>query len=56
MRAASEELDNNREQLRGPVREFLREMEQLNLLGAAPGGACTERSEGGRTKRRGAGQ
>ena len=52
MRAAAEELDHNREQLRGPLREFLREMEQMDLLDAAPGAARTERSEGGRTKRR----
>lgn len=52
MRAAAEELDANREALREPLREFLRELQQHDLLDAAPGAARTERSEGGRTKRR----
>lgn len=52
MRAAAEELDTNREQLRGPLREFLREVDQLDLLEEAPRAARTERSEGVRTARR----
>jgi hypothetical protein len=57
MRAASQELDTNRETLRGPLRDFMREMDQLDLLDApTPGAQRTERSEGGRTKRRSTGK
>lgn len=52
MAAAAEELDTNREALREPLRDFLREMHQLDLLDAPPGAARTERSEGARAKRR----
>jgi hypothetical protein len=52
MRAASEELDANREALREPLREFLREMQQHDLLDVAPGAPRPQRSEDGRTKRR----
>ena len=55
MRAAAEELDSSREGLRGPLREFLAEVQQMDLLDPSPPGAKrTERSEGGRTKRRSA--
>jgi hypothetical protein len=53
MRAAAEEMDSTREGLRGPLRDFIREVQQMDLLDhAAPGANRTERSEGGRTKRR----
>ncbi len=53
MRAAAEELDSSREGLRGPLRDFLREVQQMDLLETPPTGANrTERSEGGRTSRR----
>ena len=52
MRAAAEELDINREALRAPLREFLAEMQQFDLLDAAPGAARPQRSEDGRAKRR----
>jgi hypothetical protein len=54
MRAAAEELDSSREGLRGPLRDFLAEVQQMDLLDpSAPGANRTERSEGGRTRRRG---
>jgi hypothetical protein len=54
MRAAAEELDSSREGLRGPLRDFLREVEQMDLLETSSAGANrTERSEGGRTRRGG---
>jgi hypothetical protein len=53
MKAAAEELDSSREGLRGPLRDFLREIQQMDLLEhPAPGANRTERSEGGRTRRR----
>lgn len=53
MRAAAEELDSNRESLREPLRDFMREMQQLDLLDApAPRAPAPSVSEGGRTKRR----
>lgn len=53
MRAAAEELDASREELRGPLRHFIAEVQQMDLLdSAAPGTNHTERSEGGRAKRR----
>lgn len=53
MRAAAEELDTGREQLRGALSEFLSEMQQLDLLDAArPGAPEPQRSEDGRTKSR----
>ncbi|MCH8615383.1 hypothetical protein LZ016_04610 [Sphingomonas sp. SM33] len=56
MRAAAEELDMHRsdarEKLRGPLAELLREMDQLDLLDAAPGAPEPQRSEDGRAKRR----
>lgn len=52
MRAAAQELDSNREALREPLRQFLAEMQQLDLLDATtPARAArTERSEGARTR------
>jgi hypothetical protein len=53
MRAAAEELDSSREKLREPLRDFLTEMDQLDLLDkSAPGAHRPQRSEDGRTKRR----
>lgn len=54
MRAAAEELDSNRERLREPLRDFIRELEQLDLLDhpATPRASRPQRSEDGRTKRR----
>lgn len=54
MKAAAEELDTNRQALRGPLNAFLAQVEQMDLLDdhGAPGAARTERSEGGRTGRR----
>jgi len=52
MRAAAEETALARGQLREPLREFLREMHQLDLLDAPPGAPAPQRSEDGRTKRR----
>jgi hypothetical protein len=56
MRAASEELATNREALRVPLREFLDEMDQLDLLDETPphGAPRPERRsrEDGRTARR----
>jgi hypothetical protein len=53
MRAAAEEMDASREGLRGPLRDFIAEVQQMDLLDrAAPGTNHTERSEGGRAKRR----
>lgn len=52
MRAAAQNMDKSREQLREPLRNFIVAMEQMDLLDdAAPGAARTERSEGARTKR-----
>jgi len=56
MRAAAQEMDTNREQLREPLRAFLSAMEQMDLLDGAPHGAPArtgaERREDGRTARR----
>jgi hypothetical protein len=53
MRAAAEELDSSRESLRGPLRDFIHEMQQLDLLERpAPGANRPQRSEDGRTGRR----
>ena len=52
MRAAAEELDTNREALREPLRAFLTEMRQLDLLDPPAAPARTERSEGARTRRK----
>jgi hypothetical protein len=52
MRAAAEELDSSREGLRGPLRDFLAEVQQLDLIDPPIGANRTERSEGGRTARR----
>jgi hypothetical protein len=51
MRAAAEELDSNREELRSLLGEFTRHLAETDLLDVAPGAPRTERSEGGRTKR-----
>lgn len=54
MRAASQELVSSREALRGPLRDFLAEVDQMDLLEPATSGANrTERSEGGRSRRGG---
>jgi hypothetical protein len=54
MRAAAEELDSSREGLRGPLRDFLGQLEQMDLLDTSePSANRTERSEGGRTRPRG---
>lgn len=37
MRAASEELDTNRDELRGSIRDFMAELQQYDLLDPAPG-------------------
>ncbi len=50
MRAAAEELDSGRQELRNAVDGFLAELHQADLLDA-PGGARTERSEGARARR-----
>jgi hypothetical protein len=52
MRAAAEELDTGRSELRSTIRDFISELQQSDLLDAAPGTARTERSEGARAKRR----
>lgn len=53
MRAAAQELDSSRSQLKEPLQDFLATLQQLDLIdAAAPGAARTERSEGARPKRR----
>jgi hypothetical protein len=53
MRAAAEEMDSARTQLKAPLKELLTELNQMELLDRpAPGGNRTERSEGGPPKRR----
>jgi ABC-type transporter Mla subunit MlaD len=52
MEAAAEELNTNRGELRGLLDELVREVEQFDQAESAPGDARTERSEGGRAKRR----
>jgi hypothetical protein len=52
MRAAAEELDTSRVQLRGALGDLMHELEQHDLLDAAPGAARPQRSEDGRAKRR----
>jgi hypothetical protein len=54
MRAAAEELDSSREGLRGPLRDFLGRLEQMDLL-ETPHGAPRPQprsGEDGRTARR----
>lgn len=53
MRAAAEELDSGREALRGPLRDFLAEMEQHDLLDlAAPGKGGPQLARTAPSKRR----
>ena len=53
MRAAAEELDTGRESLRAPLREFLAELQQHDLLDLATSAdARTERSDGARGRPR----
>lgn len=50
LRAAAEERDSTREELRNALSEFTAAIHQADLLDA-PGDARTERSEGARAKR-----
>lgn len=53
MRAASQQIDESRDQLREPIRNFMAVMQQMDLLDdTAPGDARTERSEGARASRK----
>jgi hypothetical protein len=53
MRAAAQEMDASRSQLKEPLADFYATLKQMDLLDApAPGANRTERSEGGRTGRR----
>ncbi len=52
MRAATEELDSSREELRVPLRGFLAAMQQLDLIDAPQGAPRPQRSEDGRAPRR----
>lgn len=50
MRAAAEELDTNRDELRGALASFMEEMQQMDLLHPAPGARRPQRSEDARAK------
>jgi hypothetical protein len=55
MRAAAEEMDSSREGLRGPLRDFIREVQQMDLLDApdgAPDRTAAKRGPDRRTARR----
>ena len=52
MRAAAQELDSSREGLRAPLREFVRTVQQMDLLDAPDGAPARSVSEDGRTARR----
>jgi hypothetical protein len=53
MRAAAQELDAGRSQLRQPMNDFLAAVQQLDLMDApAHGAPAPSASEGGRTVRR----